>query len=172
MNKILIAYFSHRGENWSNGGLKELKVGNTKVVAHKIAALTGADEFRIETVKDYPYGYNDTCNVAKEELHKNARPAIKGGVKNMEQYDTLILGFPNWWGTLPMAVCTFLDEYDLAGKRIVPFCTNKGSGLGRSMNDLRRLYPAATLLQGTSITGSDAVHADKEAAEIANIANK
>lgn len=96
MSKALIVYYSRRGENYVGGVIKKLQQGNTEGVAGKIAALTGADSFRIETTKAYPAGYTEMTEIAMQELQSRERPALTGQVENMEQYDTIILGYPNW----------------------------------------------------------------------------
>jgi len=152
----LVAYYSRAGQNYVNGGVANLPKGNTEVLAEAIAAELGADLFKIETVEAYPEDYFATTDQAKRELRENARPAIKGPLPNMEGVDAIVLGYPNWWGTMPMAVKTFLDGCDLAGVTIAPLCTNEGSGLGNSVADLRRTYPAASVVEGLSIRGTDA----------------
>ena len=156
MNKILTAYFSLKGETYVNGDIIELEQGNTDVIAHRLAEMIDTDLFHIEKVGGYPSIYKEVVNIAKEEWKDNARPAIIGGVDNMEQYDTIILGYPNWCGTMPKAVCTFLDSYDLKGKKIVPFCTHEGSGLSKSIDDLKSICPDSSVMPGTAIHGADA----------------
>jgi len=163
--KSLIAYYSRAGNNYVNGGIVNLPVGNTEVAANMIQKLTGGDAFRIDTVKPYPEGYHETTEVAKEELRGNARPKISGRVDNMENYEVLYLGYPNWWGTMSMAVFTFLEAYDLAGKTIIPFCTHEGSGMGRSERDIAKACAGAGVLKGLSIRGGS-VHGAQE--EITN----
>lgn len=163
--KVLIAYYSRRGNNYRNGEIVNLKVGNTEVVAGKIRALTGGDTFRIETVRPYPADYHETTQVAKREQSENARPAIRGKVADMGDYDVIYLGYPNWWGTVPMAVMTFLESYDFSGKVIIPFCTHEGGGLGRSVRDIRKACPAADVRQGLAIRGGDAAGSDKRVAD-------
>ena len=151
--KCLIAYFSREGENYVNGSVVNLAVGNTEVAAKEIQKLTGADTFRILAEQDYPADYGKTTDVARQELRQDARPTLSGHVDNMDEYSLIFLGYPNWWGTMPMAVCTFLEDYDFSGKTIVPFCTHEGSGLGRSERDIKRICPHATVLPGISIRG-------------------
>lgn len=160
--KSIIVYYSRRGNNYLNGNIVDLKVGNTEVVAGKIQALTGSDIFRIETVKPYPSDYTQTTEVAKAELNSNARPELTEKVENMEQYDIIYLGYPNWWNTCPMAVFTFLDSYDFSGKTIIPFCTHEGSGLGSSVQDIQKTVPGATVLKGMAIRGGNVNNADKQ----------
>ncbi|MBR2682110.1 MAG: NAD(P)H-dependent oxidoreductase [Atopobiaceae bacterium] len=152
----LVAYFSRAGQNYGHGGIVDLPKGNTEILAKAIADALDAPLFRIDTVEPYPADYYATTDQAKRELREQARPAIKGPLPSMEGVDKIVLGYPNWWGTMPMAVKTFLDSVDLNGVTIVPFCTNEGSGLGGSVGDLRRSYPAATVKEGLSITGTSA----------------
>lgn len=160
MAKVLIAYYSRRGQNYVGGKIADLALGNTEVVAQKIERLTGGDMFRIDTVDKYPAGYTECTRVAKEELKANIRPRLSDKVDDMEQYNIVFLGYPNWWGTMPMAVHTFLEAYDFKGKTIIPFCTHEGSGMGHSVEDIRRLCPGAIVLDGTAVRGSDAARAD------------
>ena len=159
----LVAYFSRAGQNYGNGGVINLPKGNTEILAEAIAADLGADLFKIETVEAYPEDYFATTDVAKRELRDKARPAIQGPLPNMEGVDAIVLGYPNWWGTMPMAVKTFLDACDLSGVTIAPLCTNEGSGLGGSVGDLRRSYPAANVVEGLSIRGTDAARSTGKA---------
>jgi flavodoxin len=152
--RTLVVYYSRRGMNYVGGKIMNLKVGNTEVISKKIQALTGSDIFQIETVKSYPADYTETTKVAQQEKDANARPVLKSKVSNMNDYNVIYLGYPIWWGTMPMAVYTFLTTYDFAGKTIIPFCTNEGSGLGSSVQDIRRLCPKAKVLGGLEIKGS------------------
>ena len=152
-NKILIAYYSRKGQNYVGSRIVNLPVGNTEVAAKMAQELTGGDLFEIQTVKSYPVDYTETTEVATMEKRNNARPELSTHVNNMDQYDTIILGYPNWWGTFPMAVFTFLEEYDFTGKTIIPFCTHEGSGLAGSERDIRKLCPDAKLLPGLAIRG-------------------
>lgn len=163
--KCLIAYYSRPGNNYVSGKIMNLPVGNTKVVADMIREITEGDVFRIDTVKSYPKDYTATTSVAKKELNENARPELSSHVENMESYNLIFLGYPNWWGTMPMPVFTFLEEYDFSGKTIVPVCTHEGSGMGRSENDISKLCPEATLLKGLAIHGSHVNTAKKDVAD-------
>lgn len=153
-NKTLVVYYSRPGKNYVDGDIVDLKVGNTQVVAEKIQRLVHSDIFRIVPETAYPADYTECTNVAKTEKNANARPKYKGEVENFGDYDVIFLGYPNWWGTMPMVVFTFLESHDFAGKTIIPFCTNEGSGMGSSESDLRRLCPKATLVKGLPIKGS------------------
>ena len=142
MAKTLIAFYSRSGENWVDGGVRFLKRGNNEVIVDKIKALLPeADVFRIDTVKKYSEDYMVCIEEAKQELRAKARPELTDTVKDMDQYDTIILGFPNWWGVPPMAVFTVLESYDFAGKKIVPFCSHEGSGLGGSIRQIKMAVP-------------------------------
>jgi flavodoxin len=154
--KSLVAYFSRKGKNIVSGAIIDLPVGNTEVIAQMIQEATGGDSFRIEAVNPYPEDYRETTEVAKKEQNANARPELTARVENMEGYDVIFLGYPSWWGTMPMPVCTFLEEYDFAGKTIIPFCTHEGSGMGRSENDIARICPQARLLKGLAVHGTHA----------------
>jgi len=160
--KILIAYYSRRGENYVSGDIVNLPVGNTEVAAGMIQKLTGGETFRIDTVKQYPADYHEATEVAQQELRQNARPELASHLDNIGDYDLVILGYPNWWGTMPMAVFSFLQEYDLSGKTILPFCTHEGSGLGRSCSDIKKLCPSATVSGGLAIQGGSVHRAEGE----------
>jgi flavodoxin len=160
--KSLIAYFSRKGDNYVNGAIENLPVGNTEVAANMIRKLIGGDEFRIQTVDDYPSDYKKTTDVAKQELRENARPKLSGHVDSMDEYSLIFLGYPNWWGTMPMAVFTFLEEYDFSGKTVRPFCTHEGSGLGRSESDIKKICLHATVLKGLSIKGGSVHRAEND----------
>lgn len=162
--KILIAYYSRRGRNYVGGDIVDLKVGNTEVAAGMIQKLTGGDTFRIDTVKAYPADYHATTEASQQELRQNARPELTSQVGNMSNYDVIVLGYPNWWGTMPMAVFTFLEEYDLKGKTILPLCTHEGSGLGHSVSDIKKLCPGATVSRGLAIQGGSVQRAEAEIA--------
>ena len=163
-SKSLIAYFSRKGNNIVGGSIVNLPIGNTEVIAKKIQELTGSDMFQIKTVKSYPNDYTETTNVARKELSENARPELAETIDDIDSYDVIYLGYPNWWGTMPMAVCTFLDSYDFSGKTIVPYCTHEGSGLGSSERDIKKLCPTAKVLSGLAIKGSTVGRADNDLA--------
>ena len=160
--KCLIAYFSRRGQNYVTGRIVDLKVGNTEVVATMIQKTTRGDMFHIEPVTAYPNDYTETTEVAKKELLAKARPKLKGQVKDMDTYNIIFLGYPNWWGTPPMPVFTFLESYDFTGKTIVPFCTHEGSGMGHTEQDIVKACPKATVLKGIAIHGTFASSADSK----------
>ena len=152
-SKSLIAYFSRKGSNYVGGSIVNLPIGNTEVIANKIKELTGSDMFEIKTVESYPKDYTETTNVAQDELRENARPKLTEIVDDMNSYDVIYLGYPNWWGTMPMAVYTFLESYDFSGKTIIPYCTHEGSGMGSSERDIKKLCPNAKVMSGLAIKG-------------------
>jgi flavodoxin len=164
-SKSLIAYFSRNGNNYVGGSIVNLPVGNTEVIAKKMQKLTGSDLFHIETVKSYPDDYTETTEAAKDEKMKNARPELTGKVEGMDSYDVIFLGYPNWYGTVPMAVLTFLEAYDFSGKTIVPYCTHEGSGLGSSERDIKKACPGAKVLSGLAIRGGSVNVSDKDVSD-------
>ena len=161
-SKSLVAYFSRKGNNYVGGNIVNLAVGNTEVIAKKIQELTGSELFEIKTAKSYPEDYMKTTEVAKVELRNNERPELSGQVEVIDSYDVVYLGYPNWWGTMPMAVFTFLESYDFSGKTIIPFCTHEGSGLGSSERDIKKLCHNATVLSGLAIRGGSVSRADSD----------
>ena len=150
---ILVAYFSRADENYNVGTIDK---GNTQIIAEYIASEVGADSFHIETVTPYPADYDDCCDVAKQELADKARPEIQGGVDNMEQYDIVFLGYPIWWGDMPMAVYTFMDSYDFSDKVVIPFNTHEGSGESGTYSAISSYLPSAQVLDGMAIQGKTA----------------
>lgn len=162
MKNVLIVYFSHEGEAYVGGKIVKLEIGNTKVAAQMIEKLTGGDVFRLETAEPYPYDHMETINVAQAEQRSNAHPELKANLETIQDYDTVILGYPNWWGTCPMAVFTFLESHDFSGKTILPFCTHEGSGMGHSAADIQAACPKATVERGLAITGGKVQRAEKD----------
>lgn len=140
--KVLIAFFT-----WG---------GNTKGIAEEIQAQTGADLFEIELVHPYSDDYNTVLNEAQRDQNTQARPEIKNHVENMEQYDTIILGYPNWWASIPMPIASFLEEYDFSGKTIIPFCSHGGGRFGQSLTAIAKLAPDAMMGEALSVHYSGA----------------
>jgi flavodoxin len=138
--KILVAYFS-----WG---------GNTRGIARQIQQRTGADIFEIELVKPYSTNYNTYLEEAQRDQRQQARPAIKNKVTNIAQYDTIILGYPNWWASIPMPIASFLDEYDCAEKTIIPFCSHGGGRFGQSLTAIAKLAPRAKIGDALSVSYS------------------
>lgn len=158
----IIVYFSRRGENYVSGALKELSVGNTETAAGMIRELTGAELFQIEPVQPYSRRYNDCIAEAQADQRRNARPELRRYPESLDGYDTIYLGYPNYWGTMPMCVFTFLEHFDLTGKTICPFCTHEGSGLGRSEADIKQLCPGATVKKGLALHGGSVGNAKRD----------
>lgn len=158
----LIAFFSRGDENYVNGEIKNLEIGNTEVAAGIIQRLTGAALFKIEPIQSYAKDYNVCIAQAKEDQGRDARPQLTAYPESLDRYDVIYLGFPNYWGTMPMAVFTFLEHFDFTGKTIQPFCTHEGSGMGSSVKDIRRLCPGARVATGLAIRGGNAGKAEEE----------
>ena len=148
--KILVAFFSRTGENYAVGHIEQ---GNTHIVAELIASATGGTLFRIEPATPYPDDYRACTEVAQREKRSKARPALVGDI-TAEEFDVIFLGYPNWWGDLPMPVYTFLERHDWQGKVVIPFCTHEGSGLSDTENLLRAACRGASVLNGLAVRGS------------------
>ena len=151
----LIIYYSREGENYFGGELKNIEKGNTEVITDYIQEFTGADLFKVEPKVPYPESYMECTEVAKKERKDDARPEIKESVGDISSYDTIYIGFPNWWGTLPMPMWTQLEQVDFSGKTVKPFVTHEGSGFGRSLKDLDDLCKGAEIMNGLSIPGAN-----------------
>lgn len=145
-SKSLVVYFS-----WS---------GNTENVAKSIQSQTDSDIFEIVPATPYSDDYDTVLDVAQEEQQNNARPAISGDIENLEQYDVIYVGFPNWWGDMPMILYTFFDTYDLSGKTVALFCTSGGSGLSNTVNEVKSLEPNATVTEGLHIGSGSSSNPD------------
>ncbi|MDO4291344.1 MAG: flavodoxin [Eggerthellaceae bacterium] len=151
-SSMLVAYFSLAGEQYGVGVIEE---GNTSIIAHMIAEQTGADLFEIEAVDPYPTSHSELLDVSRREMASNARPEIARTVENMDDYDTIFIGYPNWWGDMPMIVYNFLESYDLSDKTIVPFCTHGGSGLSGTERTIEDIT-GGTMMDGFAIAGTTA----------------
>ena len=158
MARTLIAYFSRADENYFGGAMRYVKVGNTEIVCGLMKELIDADSFKIEMKEPYSPVYMTCIEEAKKDLRAKARPELVAMPESIDEYDTIILAYPNYWGTMPMAVFTFLEAFDFTGKTILPLCTNEGSGMGSSERDIKRVCPGAELKKGLSITGSQAAN--------------
>ena len=141
--KTLVIYFSH--------------TGTTKEVAAYVHGLVGGDFVEIIPVEAYPEGYSAALDPAKEEQRKNARPAIRDPLDSIDEYDVIYLGYPIWWGTVPMIVNTFLESYDFAGKTVVPFATSGGTGITQSIKDIRGEIPTADVKDGLLVRSNDSI---------------
>lgn len=157
----LIAFYSRAGENYFGGTYKRIAVGNTEKAAQMIAKITGGDLFKIEQAQPYSEDYQACIAEAKRDLQAHARPDVLNLPDNLDQYDEIYLGYPNYWGTMPMAVYTFLEHYDLTGKTIHPFCTHEGSGLSGTEGDIRRTAKGAAVAKGLAIHGSSVSSAEQ-----------
>lgn len=160
-SNILVAYFSLAGEQYNVGVIEE---GNTSIIAKMIAEQTNADLFEIQAVTPYPESHDELLEVSQEEMAENARPEIAGTVDNMESYDTVFIGYPNWWGDMPMIVYNFLESYDFAGKTVVPFCTHGGSGLSGTESTIADIT-GASMMDGFAISGETAQNNREESQE-------
>ena len=145
--KKLVVYFSHTGENYNVGVIEK---GNTRIVAEMIAGETDADIFEIVPEKDYPHNYNECIAVAKKELQTGVRPAVKGDIA-IEDYDVIFIGYPNWWGEVPMCVYTFIEKHDWTGKTVIPFITHEGSGMGGTDRNIAKACEGATVAVGKGL---------------------
>lgn len=153
-SKSLVVYFS-----WS---------GNTENVAKSIQSQTDSDIFEIVPATPYSDDYDTVVDLAQEEQRNNARPAISGKIENIEQYDVIYVGFPNWWGDMPMILYTFFDTYDLSGKTVALFCTSGGSGLSGTINEVKSLEPNATVTDGLHIGSGSSSNPDNAVSEWLN----
>lgn len=159
-SSILVAYFSLAGEQYQVGVIDE---GNTSIISHMIAEQTGADLYEIEPTTPYPETYDGLLEISQQEMADDARPEIASSVENMDTYDTVFIGYPIWWGDMPMIVYNFLESYDFSGKTIVPFCTHGGSGLAGTEGTIAEVT-GAIMVDGLAISG-EAAQNDREAAQ-------
>ena len=161
--RILIAYVSRAGENYNVGVTDPdsasaayagyIEKGNTQIVAETIAELTGGDLYHITTVESYPDDYASMLTRAQEELDSNARPELAGELPNLDDYNVVMIGYPIWHGATPRQVLTFLESYDLSGKKLVPFNTHEGSGQSGTVSEIAASAPNAEMLEGIAIQG-------------------
>lgn len=157
MGNTLILYFSMSG--------------NTETVANYIHEEIGGDIVKLETVQTYPEDYDELVDYAREEQRDNARPELETAIENIEQYDTIFLGYPNWWGDMPMPIYSFLDRYDLSNKTIAPFITHGGSGLSGTPANIANEEPDAVVTEGLAINGDDVDDCQDEVNEWLNELN-
>lgn len=157
----LVAFYSRADENYFGGTYRYIKVGNTEKVANMIAKVIGADLFKIEQLVPYSANYQECIAEAKKDMQSAARPELKEMLENIDEYDEIYLGYPNYWGSMPMAVYTFLEAFDWSGKTIHPFCTHEGSGLSDTVREIEKVCNGATVAKGLAINGSSADNATK-----------
>ena len=151
-SKILVAFFSHTGENYQVGVIEK---GNTHIMADMIVETTKADEFEIKTVKPYPKTYQECTEVAKKEIEENARPELSTKIDDISNYDTIFLGYPIWWSDMPPAIYTFLESYDFNGKTIIPFCTSAGTYMTGKEVNIPQIAKGSTIRDGLGVVGKD-----------------
>ena len=174
--KILIAYFTRVGNTDFSDDIDAISsaslnlqdgelTGNTEIVASMIQQETRGELFRIETEKTYPFDYDELLDYGRKELDEDSRPTLSSHVENMDEYGVVFLGYPNWWFDMPMAVYSFLDEYDFTGKTIIPFCTHGGSGFSNTVATLEEYLPDSNIAEGFEVYGEDAVEAQGDVRE-------
>lgn len=175
-NNILIAYFTY-GENAelpddvdvsSSASIQIFNgeiTGNTGVMAHMIAEASGGELFSIRTVEPYPDSYDETIDVGENEKSNGIHPELSTHIENLEQYDTIFVGFPNWWYGMPMVMYSFFDEYDFSGKTVIPFCTSGGSAFSDAIEEIENMEPEAMVLDGLHIGGSSVTDAESRVNE-------
>lgn len=157
-----IVYFSRAHENYVNGVIQDLEVGNTEVAARILQKLTGANLFKIEPCQEYSPNYNTCIAEAQADQRKDARPELQAYPESITQYSVIYLAYPNYWSTMPMPVFTFLEHFDFTGKTIIPLCTHEGSGMGNSEKDIQRLCPDAKVEKGLALRGGKVAQAELE----------
>lgn len=153
--KSLVAYFSYVGQTELNRQIVEIEKGHTEIVAEKIAKLTNADLYKIEPAIAYPKTYADIVNVVRKENEENPKVEIKNLLENINDYDTVYIGFPIWYRTYPRIIASFLSNYDFTGKTVKPFCTNDEGSFGIALLELNSQLKGATIKPGLAIHGSE-----------------
>ncbi len=159
--KVLVAYFSLAGEQYEVG---EIEKGNTQIIAEMIAEETDADLYSIDPVKEYPDDYDGKLKEATTERENDERPEISSQIENFDEYDTIFIGYPIWWGGMPMILYTFMESYDFSGKTVIPFNTHAGSGQAGTQQEIESVITNAEILDGFAIRGRTAQE-DPEAAK-------
>jgi len=160
--KGLVVYFSHTGENMVNGEKEIIRKGFTEIVAEKISKYTGSELYKLVPVTDYPFGYKDCVNRARLEYENNSNVEFKNPKDNLDNYDTIYLGFPIWWRGYPRIIATFIRKYNnLKGKVVIPFCTNEEGAFGISELELRNALKEADIRGGFVTTGHNADKCDE-----------
>lgn len=154
----LIAFYSRSGWNFMDGTVQFLTIGNTRRAADVLRKIVDADVFEIRLVHPYSENYYECIDQARQDMYRKRRPEIESFTGDIKAYDIIYLGYPNYWGTMPMPVVTFLEQQDLSGKVICPFCTHGGDGLGHSESDIKKLLPDSIVLPGLAIYGDHASH--------------
>ena len=160
--KSLVVYYSRAFENYFGGTKKYIEVGNTEKLAKMIGEMAGADLFKIEQERPYSKDYNTCIIEAKKDKEENKRLKLISLPKSIDEYDKIYLGYPNYWGTMPMAVYSFLDSFDFKGKTIYPFCTHEGSSLSNTIKDIENNTNGAIVKDGFEIYGSKVDYAKEK----------
>ena len=158
MSKNLVIYYSRKGNNYVNGSIRNLKKGNTEIVAEYIADAVGADLFEVDTVRSYSEDYMTCTEEAKVDMRENARPELKQYLDSVDQYDNIVVAGPCWWGTYPYAIFSQLEKLDFSGKKVFPVMTHEGSGLAGSAQALKKYCKGAAVGNGLAIHGADAAN--------------
>ena len=161
MAKTLVIYYSRKGQNYVNGSIRDLKKGNTEIVAEYIAKAVDADLFEVDTVKTYSEDYMTCTEEAQEELRKNVRPELKVYLDSVQDYDNIVVAGPCWWGTYPCAIFTQLEKLDFTGKKVFPVMTHEGSGMAGSAQALKKYCKGATVGTGLAVHGADTGRSEK-----------
>ena len=164
MAKNLVIYYSRKGQNYVNGSIVDLEKGNTELIAEYIQNAVGADLFEVDTVEPYPVDYMECTEVAKKELHENARPKLKEHLEDISEYDNVVVAAPCWWGTYPCAVFTQLEMLDFKGKKVFPVMTHEGSGEAGSRSALKKECIGAKVEKAFAIRGSACATAESSVA--------
>lgn len=162
MSDKLVIYYSHDGENYVNGEVRNLSVGNCELIADYIFKETGADRFRVETKNPYPEDYYDLMEVAQNEMRRKSRPELKRSLDSLDGYKDIYIVGPCWWGTYPMAMFTQLEKLDFKGKRIHALMSHEGSGLGQSQKDLKKIIKGAVFTEPLAVKGSHTKSSEEE----------
>lgn len=162
MANVLVVYYSRKGENHTPDGIRVLEKGNTEYAAEYIQKALDADIFEVDTVKPYPTSYRECCMEAIAEARSEFRPEIKSFADDVTKYEAIFVCFPCWCGTAPMCIFTFLEHYDWTGKRIIPLCTNEGSGMANAEKDIINSCKGATVAPGLSVRGHQAKNMEAE----------
>lgn len=151
----LVVFYSRADGNYFGGSYCYIEVGNTEKIAKMIAEKTGAELFKIEQKTPYSKVYNVCIDEAKKDKQNGVRPELATFPKSLDEYDEIYLGYPNYWGDMPMAVYTFLEHFDWNGKTIHPFCTHEGSGLSGTENKIKKVCKGADVTDGLAVNGSN-----------------
>ena len=151
--KSLIAFYSRTGGNSMNGEIKNIKKGNTEIVAETLQELTGGEVYRIYPREEYPQDYEQCVLRAQKESEQNIHPTIKNPLSSISDYDVIYVGFPLWFRSYPRIIATFFDCFDFTGKIIKPFCTNEEGSFGIAELEMRTTLKDATVKDGISFHG-------------------